>query len=145
MSRFILDTDHGSLILRGDIRLQARIEQESGICIAVITFQEIFNGWLTRINQAKPNDDFVELYSRLCDSIEYLKQTEILNFDRGADRVFRSLLQQYPSLRKARLQRDIRIAAIALCQDATVVTRNYRDFGQVPGLLIADWTIAEFR
>lgn len=94
-----------------------------------------------RINQAQPTDDFVELYSRLC-SIEYLKQTEILNFDHGADRMFRSLLQQHPHLRKARLQRDMRIAAIALSQQATVVTRNHRDFSQAPNLQIVDWTIA---
>jgi tRNA(fMet)-specific endonuclease VapC len=142
MRRFILDTDHVSLVLRGDVRLRSRVEQESGVCISVITFQEIFNGWIMRINQAKPTDDFVELYSRLCCSIEYLKQTEILNFDHGADRMFRSLLQQHPHLRKARLQRDMRIAAIALSQQATVVTRNHRDFGLVPRLQIVDWTIA---
>jgi tRNA(fMet)-specific endonuclease VapC len=63
-----------------------------------------------------------------------------LNFDQEADRCFRSLLQQNPALRKARLQKDMRIAAIALTQNATVVTLNQRDFGQVPGLQIVDWT-----
>ena len=97
-------------------------------------------GWTTRINEAKSGEDFVELYNRLSRSIEYFKQVEILNFDREADLVFRSLLQQNPPLRKVRLQRDMRIAAIAIAQDATVITRNYRDFSQVPGLKIMDWS-----
>ncbi|BAU11890.1 hypothetical protein LEP3755_24140 [Leptolyngbya sp. NIES-3755] len=140
MTRLILDTDHVSLILRGDQRLKAQVNQHPEACTTVITIQEIFNGWITRINQAKPIDDFVELYSRFTTTIDYLKQTEILNFDRAADQCFRSLLQQNPSLRKARLQRDMRIAAIALSQDATIVTRNQRDFGQVPGLKLVDWS-----
>jgi tRNA(fMet)-specific endonuclease VapC len=71
----------------------------------------------------------------------YLKKIDILGFDESADRQFRKLLQDNPSLRKARIQRDMRIAAIALSRNATVVTRNHRDFGQVPGLRIEDWMI----
>lgn len=139
MTRFVLDTDYISLILRGDTQLRERVNQELKVYITVITFQEIFNGWITRINQAKPNDDFVALYTRLHQVIDYLRQTEILNFDQEADRCFRSLLQHNPALRKARLQKDLRIAAIALSQNATVVTRNQKDFGQVPGLQTVDW------
>ena len=141
MRRYLLDTDHVSLILRGDDRLYGRVLNESGVCTTVITFQEVFNGWMTRINQAKAGEDFVELYTRLSRSIEYFKQTEILNFDREADFEFRSLLQQNPPLRKARLQRDMRIAAIAIAQDATVITRNHKDFSQVPRLKLMDWII----
>jgi len=50
------------------------------------------------------------------------------------------LLKDYPELRKSRVQKDMRIAAIALSIGATVVTCNRRDFEQVPGLFIVDWT-----
>jgi tRNA(fMet)-specific endonuclease VapC len=141
MIRYVLDTDHVSLILRGDTHLETRVAKASGVCTTVITFQESFNGWMARINQAKPEDDFVALYTKLSRSINYFKEAEILNFDEAANLMFKTLLKQYPQLRKARLERDLRIAAIALSHDSTVVTRNHKDFSLVPGLKIVDWTI----
>jgi hypothetical protein len=38
MMRYVLDTDHVSLILRGDMRLETRVAQESGVWTTVITY-----------------------------------------------------------------------------------------------------------
>ena len=39
-----------------------------------------------------------------------------------------------------RPERDALIGATALAHGLTVVTRNVRDFGRVPGLAVEDWT-----
>jgi tRNA(fMet)-specific endonuclease VapC len=100
----------------------------------------VFNGWVVKINGVGMGADFVGLYGDLWKSLDYLRSSRVLKFDRAADVCFRGLLQQYPELRKHRIQRDVRIAAIALSVGATVVTRNRRDFELVSGLQIVDWS-----
>jgi hypothetical protein len=82
---------------------------------------------VVKINGVGNEADFVGLYGELWKSLDYLRSSRVLKFDRAADACFRGLLQQYPELRKNRIQRDVRIAAIALAVDATVVTRSRRD------------------
>ncbi|MEG4534568.1 hypothetical protein [Microcoleus sp. D2_18a_D3] len=81
------------------------------------------------------------LYSKLWTTVKYLPTIEVLDFTPEADTCLKKLLKDHPPLRKNRLQKDMRIAAIALSVGATVITRNQRDFCQVPGLSIEDWTL----
>jgi predicted nucleic acid-binding protein len=51
---------------------------------------------------------------------------------------------QFQRLRAARLgvgTLDLKIAAIALTNGLTVLTRNRSDFGRVPSLTSADWSV----
>ena len=61
----------------------------------------------------------------------------ILPFDTAAAVAFDGLLAQRIRIGKM----DLRIASIALSRNLTLLSRNLRDFRQVPGLMTADWTI----
>ncbi len=140
MCQYILDTDCVSLILYNHPQVIANAAKYQ-VAITIITVQELFNGWVVRINDPSQVHNLPGLYAKLWTTVKYLQTIEVLNFTPEADTCLKKLLKDHPSLRKNRLQKDMRIAAIALSIGATVVTRNQRDFSQVPGLSIEDWTL----
>jgi tRNA(fMet)-specific endonuclease VapC len=137
---YILDTDCVSLILYNHPQLITKTAKHQ-VAVTIITVQELFNGWVNRINDPSQVNNLPQLYSKFSTTVKYLQTMEILDFTSEADNCLRKLLKDNPLLRKNRIQKDMRIAAIALSIDATVVTRNQRDFTQVPGLKIEDWTL----
>ncbi|WP_347566366.1 type II toxin-antitoxin system VapC family toxin [Scytonema sp. UIC 10036] len=112
----------------------------SEVVISIVTVQELFNGWVVRINGTQKVEDVVRLYGKLNRTVTLFKRVRVLDFDEKAGETFQRLLKENSMLSKQRLQKDMRIAAIGLVNDAVVVTRNYRDFSQVPGLKIEDWS-----
>lgn len=141
MSLFILDTDHVSLWFRGHSSISVRAAQlSSNIAVTIITVQELFNGWVVNINNPSQANNLVELYTRFWATVDFLQSVRILNFDAAADTQYRQLLKEHSALRKNRIQKDVRIAAIALSVNGILVTCNQRDFSQVPGLVLEDWT-----
>ncbi len=141
---FILDTDHVSLWLRGHPLIKVKVaESAPSIFLTIITIQELFNGWVGRLNDTSDAALVIERYESFWQTVDFVRQFPILKFDVNADAYYVKVLLENANLRKKRLRQDLRIAAIALSQEATIVTRNQRDFGQVPGLKIVDWSIDE--
>ena len=61
----------------------------------------------------------------------------VLDFDERAG-------VEYQRLRRSRVRigtMDLKIAAIVLAHDATLLSKNLSDFRKVPGLKVADWTL----
>jgi tRNA(fMet)-specific endonuclease VapC len=141
MSVWVLDTDHVSLLLERHPEVSRRVTSVGReVAISIVTVQELFNGWVVRINSVRDVQDAVRLYGKLSRTVALFQRVKVLEFDEKAGETFQQLLKSYPNLSKQRLQKDMRIAAIALANDAVVVTRNYRDFSQVPMLKIQDWS-----
>jgi tRNA(fMet)-specific endonuclease VapC len=79
----------------------------------------------------------VEAYRRLRSHLDNYRQIPVLDFDEVAADV-------YAELRRSRIRigtMDLKIAAIVMSLDATLLTRNKRDFAKVPGLKVEDWTV----
>jgi tRNA(fMet)-specific endonuclease VapC len=94
-------------------------------------------GWLAYLARARSLSRQVETYRRLKGVLErYLKITVLEFDDASAD--------EFERLKRLRLGigiMDLKIAAIAIVNDATLLTRNLRDFKRVPGLRAEDWTV----
>ena len=140
MTLWILDTDHISLFLAGNKSVVAQVAEHSdNIAITIITFQELFNGWNGKLNDPRQANNLINLYTKLWQTTEFFKIITILNFDYDAEACYNNLRQNNRNLAKKRLDKDLRIASIALMQNAIVVTRNYKDFSQVPNLQLDNW------
>lgn len=139
---WILDTDHLTLLLQGNTtvvnKLAAKAQGE--VVITVVTAEEQIWGRLSAIRQASQASNaekLVRAYLKFRFALDDLLRFTILDFTQEA-------YLEYQELRRQKIRvgtQDLRIAAIALSIDATVVTRNQRDFNQVPGLRLEDWTI----
>jgi tRNA(fMet)-specific endonuclease VapC len=141
MALWILDTDHVSMFVAGNPSISLRAaEKFPDVAIAIVTVQEIFNGWVSRINNTSEAEQLVHLYTKLWQTTEFFKSIPILNFTEAASRCYRELIAQNKSLTKKRLEKDLRIAAIALSVNGIIVTRNHKDFSLVSHLQIEDWS-----
>jgi tRNA(fMet)-specific endonuclease VapC len=142
MTLSILDTDSASLFLAGNQALIDRVTQRvPQVVTTIITVQELFNGWAGRINDPKEAKHLVRIYGKLSQTTEFLKAMDILPFSESANSYYQNLLLEYHFLAKKRLEKDLRIASIALSVGGTIITCNHRDFSQIPGVKIEDWTI----
>lgn len=139
---YILDTDHLSLIQRNGQegkRILAKLSEteNSTIAVTVITYEEQVRGRLNLVSKAKSLDEQVRAYRGVQQiSMDYRFIT-VISFDSAAALEHQRLRKTYPRLGNM----DLKIAAIALINSATLLTRNYSDFGQVVELLTEDWSI----
>lgn len=138
----LLDTDLLSLLEWTESpiaqRLQVRLEklQENEIATSIIHFEEQTRGWLTVLAKARRMKDQIEAYRRLHAILDLYCSLQVLDFGEQAAIAFARL-----SKAKTRLgTMDLKIAAIALTNEATLLTRNVRDFQKIPGLKVEDWT-----
>jgi tRNA(fMet)-specific endonuclease VapC len=140
MSRYLIDTDIITLIQFGHATAVRRLstQADADIALSAVSFQEQMRGWLSRLNKLTAPAQLADWYDRLVARIFPLwRRYRLLPFSLAA-------IQRFQQLRALRLNiglMDLRLAAVALENNLTVVTRNVRDFGRVPGLQTEDWSV----
>jgi tRNA(fMet)-specific endonuclease VapC len=141
MTLYIFDTDHASLAEQGHPQITKRVlkANPNSLAITIITAEEQLRGWFSQIRhaQAKPDTKLVWAYTGFRRTLAAISRIQVLDFDQTALTIFQQFQKQ-----KVRIgSQDLRIAAITLAAEGILLTRNRRDFAQVPGLLIEDWTM----
>ncbi len=133
----VLDTDHISLFQRNHTQVVRRVREtaSSDLAITIISVEEQMRGWLAAIRQASNSTQLIENYQRLASTVRYFNTIAVLPFNQKANHCYENFLSQ--RIRVGR--QDLKIAAIAIAHDAVLVTRNRRDFSQVPGLQWESW------
>ena len=138
MSLFVLDTDTFSLYQDGDPTVLANILRHGGhrLAVAGTTVEEMLAGWLHRVRVARTDQDRAFGHAQYAATVEVLSGWPVLPLTVAA-------LAELARLVRLRLNvggNDLKIAAVALTEGGTVVTRNLRDFRRVHGLNCEDWS-----
>jgi tRNA(fMet)-specific endonuclease VapC len=138
----ILDTDCLSMLERQTgtdyLVLQSKLDEFpiEEITTTIITFEEQMRGWTAYIAKMRSIDEQVFAYATLKQYFDYFKQLTIIDFDENAAAVYKNL-----KLQKVRIgTMDLKIASIALSRNAVLVSRNLKDFEEVPNLVVKDWS-----
>src|SRR3990172_12486171 len=127
----VLDTDHMSLLEWGSdsaalLRERLADRDEREVATTIINYEEQIRGWMAYIAGARSLAEQVEAYRRLRSHLDNYRQIPVLDFDDAAAEV-------YQQLRRDRVRigtMDLKIAAIVISLDATLLSRNRRDFAK---------------
>jgi tRNA(fMet)-specific endonuclease VapC len=139
---WILDSDHISLLEHDATPVAARLREKlyalnpGDYATTIISYEEQCRGWLEHIKRKKSALDQVTAYRELHKQLKHYCSIWVLDFDEHAAIEF----QRLRALKVRVGTMDLKIASIALSLDATLLSRNTRDFFKIPGLRFEDWT-----
>jgi tRNA(fMet)-specific endonuclease VapC len=134
------DTDVLTEVLLGDPTYVARaaIIPPHEQAVPVVVVEELLRGRLHVIRQAEAGQakiDLARAYALFEQTLRDVRQVTVLSYTPQAEAVY----QQWRQQRLRLSTHDLRIAAICITHAATLISRNRRDFAQVPGLQVEFW------
>jgi len=134
----LLDTDIITLWLLGHARLAERVLGTTElVAITVVTRVELLRGRFDSLLKASDGVQLQQAQWCLDQTERELAKLVVVPIGAEPAAAF-DRLRQIRKLKKVG-RADLLIAAIALAHRATLVTRNVRDFQQIPGLILENW------
>ena len=116
-----------------DAGVMANLQRQAHeLAIPAPVWHELRFGWL-RMPEGR-RKDAIGLYIQ-----RVAGQLPVLPYDESAARIHAELRDQQLSAGRPLPFVDGQIAAIAMANGLTLVTRNFRDFECLPGLRVVDW------
>jgi tRNA(fMet)-specific endonuclease VapC len=101
----------------------------------IASYEEQMRGWMAYLAMAKTVAKQLEGYRLLKRNLQLFCAVQVLSFNEAAADIFQDLRRSNRRLGTM----DLRIAAIVLAHDATLLTQNLKDFQQIPGLAVENW------
>jgi tRNA(fMet)-specific endonuclease VapC len=139
MDIYLLDTSILSMLEFSNEKIVAALEKHLGqevvVCSEIVI--ELLGGWYNMLARAKSRQTQAKAHASLADATGILQRFEVYPLTEASLLRADELVKSKINVRKA----DLKIAALALELDATVVTNNIRDFSRVPGLKVEDWSV----
>ena len=136
----VLDTDHLVEYQRGTSAEARRLKQRldgttEPFATTIVTVEEIMRGWLAAVHRIRDPSNQIDAYARLRQLFRFFATWQVLEWNEAAS-------HRFSLLKKAKTRvgtMDLKIASIALANDATLLTRNTIDFEKIPDLRTDDW------
>ena len=137
---YLLDTDIVSLAHRGKHDLPARVaaaRASHDVVLSVVTRVEVLRGRLDAVTKAADGAGLLRAQDLLRESEAFLGGFRVLLFAAAAVETAERLRDDKRVKKCGR--NDLLNACIALANGATLVTRNTKDYANVPGLKLENW------
>jgi tRNA(fMet)-specific endonuclease VapC len=140
---YLLDTDITTLILYGQNdhlnRHFTKRSQTDQLALPIVTRVQIFRGRYDSLLKASDGQAVLIASRRIEETEEWFSQYEIVYVTDDAAKKFAEL-RANKRLKKIGIP-DTLIAAISLAHQATLVTRNTKDFSLIRGIKLENWAV----
>lgn len=122
----------------GNAALVRRLESAGEpLAIPIVAIEEQCKGWLAKLGRTRDVHQQITPYRRLAEFFDFLAEWDVIALSEvAADR--------FAELRRKKIRigsQDLKIAAIAIAENALLLSANLADFQKVPELRVDNWLL----